>query len=288
MSFFSRARIRKKRKNHSYRSLSIHSFDLGITLSLSAIIRSYLRSEKDRRLENGWSGERISRCNRERNPFTVHARSDIERIGNGVLCISSSMEWNRIESARATRDSEGTPRGGSGSGRSGFLEKCTLAHLPARNPTPLHFTPLHSMSTRLSARSSTPLHSTRLRSVHGSKLARSTHNDSPRSPLFFPPALSRPFSGFLPSLSPLITIAILKLLLLLLLFFFLGPVSRGELFIYLSICMCVGWNEVKNWISFRICFNRIVKLSPVSDTERTIPRDSGDAHNARTRNMLRA
>ena len=156
------------------------------------------------------------------------------------------MEWNRIESARATRDSEGTPRGGSGSGRSGFLEKCTLAHLPARNPTPLHFTPLHSMSTRLSARSSTPLHSTRLRSVHGSKLARSTHNDPPRSlssPLF--PALSRPFSGF-PSLFPLITIAILKLLLLLLLLLRI-PWRAFYLSIcrYMYICMLGGMEQVE-------------------------------------------
>lgn len=74
------------------------------------------------------------------------------------MCISS-MEWNRIESARATRDSEGKPRGGSGPVGPAFSRSAPW-HTYRRNPTatPLRSTPLdvdstlRALRTRLQAR----------------------------------------------------------------------------------------------------------------------------------------
>lgn len=146
-----------------------------------------------------------------RNPLTVHvhARSDIG-AWNGCRERCVSPRWNGIGSNPRARLGTARASRAAVAVRSVRLSReVHLGTLTGATPPPLHFAPLHSTSTRLCARS-----------VHGSKLARSAHNDSPRSPLL--PSLPRPFSGFSPLL-PLITIAILKLLLLLL----LRDVSRG-------------------------------------------------------------
>lgn len=170
----------------------------------------YPRAYEIRREEwtRGWRSRRDA-TEKSAHHVHVHARSDIG-AWNGCRERCVSPRWNGIGSNPRARLGTARASRAAVAVRSVRLSReVHLGTLTGATPPPLHFAPLHSTSTRLCARS-----------VHGSKLARSAHNDSPRSPLL--PSLPRPFSGFSPLL-PLITIAILKLLLLLL----LRDVSRG-------------------------------------------------------------